>query len=71
MEAGQRLFPIIKEMRDTERSWVLKPNRACIVSTVLLAVGRIVAPKDAHILIPRVCEYIMFNGRRKLKLLFS
>lgn len=71
MEAEKRLFPTIKEMRDMERSWVRKPNRACMVSTVLIAVGRIVAPKDAHILIPRVYEYIISNARRELRLLFS
>ena len=39
--AEQKLFPIIKEMRDIERSWVPKPNRTCMVSTVLIAVDRI------------------------------
>ena len=39
-----------------------------LLIVLTIVVGRIVAPKNAYILIPRVYEHIMFSGNGELRL---
>ena len=36
-------------------------------SVVVTVAGRIMLPKDAHVLIPGTCDYVMLQGKEELR----
>lgn len=57
-------FPEMGERMKSECTEV-KP----VVSPLFAPVGgRIMAPKDAYVLMPRTCEYVMLNGKQEPEL---